>query len=99
MAKYTVQSGHIKHGRKGEKTAKTYAPGEDIELTEEEAQSIGANVKPAGKEPKKLDEKKTIEVIEHAANEDEVYRIVQDDERPSVLKAAEEKIKSLKKGK
>ncbi len=49
MHKYIVQHTHIKHAGKGEKEAVTYAPGDEIELTEKEAQLLGNNVKITGK--------------------------------------------------
>jgi hypothetical protein len=55
MPKYIVQHTHIKHGGKGDKEAALYAPGEEIELTEQEALTIGPNVQPA---PEKKKEQK-----------------------------------------
>ncbi len=46
MPKYIVKDTHIKHGAPGEKKAKTYAPGDEIELTKEEAGALGHNVEP-----------------------------------------------------
>ena len=47
MPKYIVKDIHIKHGS-GEKDARTYAPGDEIELTEDEAMKLGASVTPKG---------------------------------------------------
>lgn len=46
MPVYIVKDTHILHGRKGDKEAALYAPGEEIELTEKEAAALGANVEP-----------------------------------------------------
>ena len=44
MPVYIVKDTHILHGKKGDKEATLYAPGEEIELTEKEATALGANV-------------------------------------------------------
>jgi len=46
MPRYIVQGTHIKHGEKGDKKAKIYAPGVEIELTEEQAKLLGKSVRP-----------------------------------------------------
>jgi len=46
MPSYIVQGTHIKHGRKGEKEAVLYGPGDVIELTVAEAERLGASVAP-----------------------------------------------------
>ncbi|MEW6115377.1 MAG: hypothetical protein AB1553_00550 [Nitrospirota bacterium] len=56
MPKYIVEDTHIMHGSKGAKEAKMYAPGDEIELTEEEAAALGSRVKPAP-EPEKKEKK------------------------------------------
>ncbi|MEW5745277.1 MAG: hypothetical protein AB1805_07575 [Nitrospirota bacterium] len=53
MPKYIVKDTHIMHGAKGAKEAKTYAPGEEIELTEEEAAALGSHVESAPTKEKK----------------------------------------------
>ncbi len=45
MPTYIVQHTPVKHGAKGKKTADTYNPGDEIELSEKEAQKLGGNVK------------------------------------------------------
>lgn len=50
MPTYIVRDTHIKHGAKGAKTATTYAPGEQIELSEKEAAALGASVVPAAED-------------------------------------------------
>lgn len=47
MPKYIVQDMHIRHGAQGEKKASIYAPGDEIELTQKEAEKLGSNVKPS----------------------------------------------------
>lgn len=44
MPKYIVKDTHIKHGAKGEKEARLYAPGDEIELSEDEALKLGASI-------------------------------------------------------
>lgn len=46
MPKYMVKEMHLRHGRKGEKTAEIYAPGDVVELSEAEAAAIGPTVTP-----------------------------------------------------
>ena len=46
MPKYIVHGTHIKHGKKGDKKATVYAPGDEIELTEKEAKLLGKSVRP-----------------------------------------------------
>ncbi len=46
MPIYIVKDTHIKHGKKDAKTANLFAPGQEIELSEKEAQILGASVKP-----------------------------------------------------
>ena len=53
MPVYTVKETHILHGKKGDKEATLYAPGEEIELTEKEAAALGASVEPKGGKAKK----------------------------------------------
>lgn len=49
MPKYIVVHTPLRHGKKGAKTADTYMPGDEIELTDEEAAALGANLKAAAK--------------------------------------------------
>jgi hypothetical protein len=58
MPKYVVKDMHLVFGREGDKVARTYHPGEIIDLSEAEARKIGANVVPVKAEPEKKDEKK-----------------------------------------
>ncbi len=53
MPAYIVKDTHILHGRKGEKEATLYAPGDEIELTEKEAAALGASVEPRAGKAKK----------------------------------------------
>ncbi len=46
MPKYIVKEMHLLHGRKGEKKAESYAPGDIVELSPAEAAAIGSNVAP-----------------------------------------------------
>ncbi len=46
MPKYIVRNTHIRHAAPGDEKAKTYGPGDEIELTKEEALSLGPNVEP-----------------------------------------------------
>jgi len=58
MPKYVVKEMHLVFGREGDKIAKTYAPGEVIDLSEAEAQKIGRNVVPFKAEAEKKEDKK-----------------------------------------
>jgi hypothetical protein len=58
MPKYIVQGTHIKHGKKGAKKAEIYGPGDEIELTEKEAELLGKSVKPAPENPENAKGKK-----------------------------------------
>ena len=51
MGLYIVQHTPILHGAEKKKTADMFNPGEEIELTEKEAEKLGDNVKvkPSGK--------------------------------------------------
>lgn len=44
MPKYIVKNTHIRHAAPGDEKAKTYGPGDEIELTKEEAATLGASV-------------------------------------------------------
>ncbi|MBI5885306.1 MAG: hypothetical protein HZB85_01835 [Deltaproteobacteria bacterium] len=46
MPKYIVKNTHIKHAAPGDEKAKTYGPGDEIELTKEEAAALVPNVEP-----------------------------------------------------
>ncbi len=54
MPKYIVQHTQIKYARQGDKEAVIYAVGDEIELTEKEAQALGDNVKPVDKVDKEV---------------------------------------------
>jgi hypothetical protein len=58
MPKYVVKDMHLVFGREGDKSARTYAPGEVIDLSEAEARKVGSNIIPIKAEPEKKDEKK-----------------------------------------
>jgi len=53
MPKYVVKDMHLVFGREGDKSARTYAPGEVIDLSEAEARKIGSNVVPTKAEAEK----------------------------------------------
>lgn len=53
MPVYIVKETHILHGKKGDKEATLYGPGEEIELTEKEAAALGANVEPKAAKARK----------------------------------------------
>ncbi len=57
MPKYTVVHTPLRHGRKGEKKAKTYNLGDEIVLTEDEAALIGDNVEAVSKSKPQSDKK------------------------------------------
>jgi len=44
MPKYIVKNTHIKHAAPGDEKAKTYSPGDEIELTKDEAAALAPNV-------------------------------------------------------
>lgn len=48
MPKFIVQHTHIKHSRGKKDKPRTYAPGEEIDLSEKEAQPLGNNLLPVG---------------------------------------------------
>ncbi len=52
MPKYIVKDTEIHHGRKDAKEAEKYLPGEEIELSEKEAQPIIHHLEPVMKEKK-----------------------------------------------
>ena len=45
MPTYIVQHTPVRHGAQRKKTADTYNPGDEIELSEKEAQKLGSNVR------------------------------------------------------
>jgi hypothetical protein len=51
MPKYNVQHTPVLHGGKGDKTATRYGIGEEIELTVQEAATLGDNVKAVAAAP------------------------------------------------
>jgi hypothetical protein len=53
MPVYIVKETHILHGKKDDKEATLYAPGEEIELTEKEAARLSGNVEPKAGKAKK----------------------------------------------
>lgn len=46
MPKYIVVHTPLRHGKEGAKKAKTYLPGDVVELSEVQALSLGSNVRP-----------------------------------------------------
>ena len=55
MPKYIVKDAHILHGKKGEMEATLYGPGDEIELTEKEAQALAGRVTAKAAAPKKAE--------------------------------------------
>jgi len=94
MPVYKVLDMRIKHGVGDE--LKIYNPGDEVDLTEEEAAGLNVELKVERDDRMKASE--VIELIKECESEEEVKTLVDGDNRKTVIEAAENRIKELTEG-
>ncbi len=98
MAKYRVLDMHIRHGVG--KDVRDFAPGSIMELTAEEAATIGKSIEPVADEENdggSVTVKETLQKIAAAETVDAVKALVGADAGKKVKAAAEKRIAELEK--